>query len=205
MHVPSAMPLSDSGPTTQRRSRWKLLLILLICMAPVLASYYTYYSVRPGTRSNYGDLIDPQRPVPALTLHTLDGQSFDAASLHGKWTLLMVDGGACTGTCEEKLYHMRQVRLTTGKERERVERVWLIPDSEPLPTLMMRKYEGTILLRASPEQLRAWLPVLPETTLEDHIYIVDPHANLMMRFPKNADPNKTKKDLARLLNASSIG
>ncbi len=39
----------------------------------------------------------------------------------------------------------------------------------------------------------------------DHIWVVDPLGNLMMRFPSNADPNRTKRDLAKLLRASRIG
>jgi hypothetical protein len=35
--------------------------------------------------------------------------------------------------------------------------------------------------------------------------MIDPLGNLMMRFPKDADPNRIKKDLGRLLKASSIG
>jgi hypothetical protein len=49
------------------------------------------------------------------------------------------------------------------------------------------------------------LPVEQNTTDYDHIYLIDPLGNLMMRFPKHADPNKVKKDLAKLLKASSIG
>jgi hypothetical protein len=35
--------------------------------------------------------------------------------------------------------------------------------------------------------------------------MIDPLGNLMMRFPKNADPNKIKKDISKLLRASAIG
>jgi len=41
--------------------------------------------------------------------------------------------------------------------------------------------------------------------VDDHLYMIDPRGNLMMRFPKDADPNKVKKDISKLLRASSIG
>ena len=41
-----------------------MLLVLLVCAAPVIASYFTYYVVRPEGRRNYGELIEPQRPFP---------------------------------------------------------------------------------------------------------------------------------------------
>ena len=39
----------------------------------------------------------------------------------------------------------------------------------------------------------------------DHIYLLDPLGNLIMRYPKNADPKKMHKDLGRLLKYSRIG
>jgi hypothetical protein len=191
----------------RRRSRIKLYLVMAICAAPVLASYYAYYFVRPEARSNYGELIDPQRPMPALHLQTVDGRPFDSASLRGKWVMLMVAGGDCAAACVDRLYHLRQVRLTTGKDRDRVQRVWLIPDQAPLSTMLMREYDGTDMLRADPRELAAWLAADPASaaTYADRIYIVDPLGNLMMRFPVDADPNKTKRDLGKLLRASRIG
>lgn len=198
---------SVSASPSLRRGRAKLLLVAAICAAPAIASYLTYYFVRPDARSNYGDLIEPQRPMPALHLKTLDGRPFDAAALRGKWVMLMVDGGACPKACEDKLYHLRQVRLTTGKERERVVRVWLIPDATPLSTMLIRAYDGTEMLRADPSEIAPWLHIddAQDASPADHLYIVDPLGNLMMRFPENADPNKTKKDLAKLLRASRVG
>jgi glutathione peroxidase-family protein len=49
------------------------------------------------------------------------------------------------------------------------------------------------------------LPVEDNTVPEEHIYLIDPLGNLMLRFPKNSDPNKMKKDINKLLRASSIG
>ena len=43
-----------------------VLAVLLVCASPVIASYLTYYVIRPEGRRNHGELIDPQRPVPAM-------------------------------------------------------------------------------------------------------------------------------------------
>ncbi len=61
------------------------------------------------------------------------------------------------------------------------------------------------MLRVDPKLLKAWLPTDAGTSVEDHLYMIDPRGNLMMRFPKDADPNKVKKDISKLLRASSIG
>jgi hypothetical protein len=188
------------------KGRLKLLAVVAVCAAPMIASYLTYYVIKPTGRTNYGTLLDPRDyPMPAISSTALDGKSMPLTTFKGKWIMLQVDGAQCLEACQKKLYNMRQLRLTQGKEKERVERVWLITDEQPLDTMLMREYEGTRMLRVPPAQLTAWLPTEQGTVLPDHIYMIDPLGNLMMRFPKDADPNKIKKDLSKLLKASKIG
>jgi hypothetical protein len=196
----------EQGKKQQREGRWKLFLVIAVCAAPMIASYLAYYVIKPQGRTNYGALLDPRAyPIPALGSTTLDGQPVALDSYRGKWIMLQVNGADCDDACTKKLYHMRQLRLTQGKDRDRVERVWLITDNKPLETQLMREYDGTRMIRAKPELVQAWLPAEPNTTVTDHIYMIDPLGNLMMRFPKDADPNKIKKDLSKLLKASRIG
>lgn len=190
----------------QHKGRWNLFAIIAICAAPIVASYITYYLIKPRARTNYGALIDPRlHPIPALGAVTLDGKPIALDAFRGKWIMLQVDTADCAQTCREKLYEMRQLRLTQGKEMDRIERVWLITDAQPIETMLMREYDGTRMLRVKSAPLNAWLPVEPGTVPADHIYMIDPRGNLMMRFPKGGDPSKMKKDISKLLKASSIG
>jgi len=188
--------------------RWRVLYVLLaVCVAPVLASYLAYYVVPPGDRTNYGDLVQPQRPIPALALRQPDDSAFETVELRGRWVMLHVDAGECAETCQQKLWQMRQLRLTAGKERDRIERVFLIIDETPLQTLLLREFEGTLFLRARSAELRQFLalPETPDATLFDHLWLLDPLGNQMLRWPREADPNRMKRDLGRLLKASQIG
>lgn len=200
-NVPAAHP-----PSHWRRYRM-LYLLLAVCVAPVIASYTAYYLLPPGGRTNYGTLVEPQRPLPPLALQRLDGTVAEAASLRGSWLMVQVDGGACDAACEKKLWQMRQVRLTTGKDADRVQRIWLIIDDAPLATSVIREYDGTMFLRGRADEAAAFLPLSaePGAKLADHIWLIDPLGNLMMRWPKDADPNRMKKDLIKLLKASKIG
>jgi len=192
--------------TQRKRGRWKLLVVVAVCAAPMIASYITYYVIKPQSRTNYGALIDPrQYPIPALGSTELDGKPAKLEDYKGKWVMLQVAGGECDDACKTRLLAMRQLRLMQGKEMERIERVWLITDAKPLDTVLMREYDGTDMLRVDAKLLKAWLPTDEGTAMEDHIYIIDPLGNLMMRFPKDADPNKMKKDISKLLRASAIG
>jgi hypothetical protein len=181
-------------------------LVLAICAAPMIFSYLTYYVIKPEGRTNYGELIDPRKyPIPELGITELDGKTASLEQLKGKWILLQVDAADCQKACAQKLYYMRQLRLTQGKEMERIQRVWLITDEAPLDIALMKEYDGTQFLRVDPQKLAAWLPVVEGTKASDHLYMIDPLGNLMMRFPKDPDANKIKKDITRLLKASSIG
>jgi hypothetical protein len=206
-HSPTstAAPAASAQNTPRPRGRLKLLLVLLACAAPVLASYFTYYVIRPEGRVNYADLIEPQRPVLDLPLTTTEGVTETLASVRGKWILVVMGAPSCDASCEQSLYNIRQVRLTTGRERERVLRLWLLTEPGDPPAELLAKHEGLIIGRAAPEALSERFPAATGSRVEDHIYIIDPLGNLMMRFPARADPSRMKKDLNKLLRASRVG
>lgn len=186
--------------------RLKLLLVLLVCAAPVIASYLTYFVIRPAGRSNYGTLITPSRSLPALQLQQLDGGVVDARSLRGQWLLVAVGPAACAAACEERLYTQRQLREMLGRDRDRVDKVWLVTDDEALPAALQRVVRaGPALtaLRAERAAVARWLTPAPGQTLEDHLYLVDPMGEWMMRFPASADPARVKRDLDRVLRAAA--
>lgn len=195
-----------SAPASHWRRNRALYLLVALSLAPILASYFAYYVMPPSGRTNYGVLIEPQRPLPALAATGLDGAVFDLRTLRGKWVLVMTDGGACDEYCRSKLFHMRQQRTMTGKERDAVERVWLVTDDAAVPEALVRDYAGTHVLRADVRDVRGWLalPAAPDASLRDHIWLIDPLGNLMLRWPRDPDPKGTKADIARLLRASSF-
>jgi cytochrome oxidase Cu insertion factor (SCO1/SenC/PrrC family) len=190
-----------------RSGRWTLLLIALVCGAPIAISYFTYYVIKPkGGTTSYGALIEPQRTIPSTLMVTGDdGREVPLASLKGRWLMISVNGGACDEACVKKLYFMRQVRATQGQERERVVTVWLRTDDASVPAVVKTAYPDTRMLRADPASVAAWLPATGTTKDTDHIFLVDPNGNLMMRFPANPDPSKIKQDVTKLLKWSNIG
>jgi hypothetical protein len=183
------------------RSSGVLWLIVALAAAPVAASYLLYYFWPPSRTVNYGELIMP-RPLPDIPLALSDGSPFRLSQLKGKWVLVSLDSGRCDANCDRKLLYMRQLRLTQGKEMERVERVWLVADDAPLRAEAVVAYEGTWAVRASASLVGLFpAPGRPS----EHIYVVDPLGNLMMRFPRDPEPRGMIKDLQRLLRASRVG
>ena len=196
----------EANNKQKSRGRWKLLAVVAVCAAPMIASYITYYVIKPSGRTNYGALIDPRaHPIPAMASTSLDGKPTPLETYKGKWIMLKVGGSDCQQECQDQLFAMRQLRTMQGKEMERIERVWLITDNEPLETMLLRVNDGTRMLRAPADVVAKWLPVEQGSKLEEHIYLIDPLGNLMMRFPAKPDPAKVKKDISKLLKASAIG
>jgi hypothetical protein len=194
----------------QRRTasgRAKLLLVLLACAAPVIASYFTYYVIRPEGRTNYAALIEPAREMPAaLPLADLDGRAVEPRTLRGQWLLVAVGRGDCDAACEKRLYAQRQLREMTGRERDRIDKVWLVIDHAPVrPELRaaLAAAPATQVLRVPAADLAAWLAPAPGESLESHLYLVDPMGRWMLRAPAQLEPAKFKRDLDRVLRASS--
>jgi cytochrome oxidase Cu insertion factor (SCO1/SenC/PrrC family) len=203
--LPSADGARQLLERRTRMGRIKMLLVWAVCAAPVVASYFTFYVLRPQGRSNYGELIVPTRPMPPvgqLPLANLQGQGVLPAALKGQWLLVSVGGGACDGVCERQLYLQRQLREMLGKDKDRVDRVWLVTDQAAVPTPLLPALQQAWTLRADPAAVARWLQPQAGQALSAHFYLVDPRGDWMMRFPAQADPVRIKKDLGRLLKAS---
>jgi hypothetical protein len=135
-----SLPLAVVDERARRtiKGRLQMALILLVCAAPVIASYLAVYVVRP--------------------------------------------------------------------ERERDDKVWLVTDGGPLSSAMQQALgsAGAVqVLRLAPHQVQAWLKPAAGHAVEDHLYVVDPMGEWMMRVPADPDPAKVKRDLDRLLRASA--
>jgi hypothetical protein len=163
--------------------------IVAVCAAPVLLGWLAYEERWiPGRQANYGELLAP-RPLAG-----------PFAPLRGKWVLVTFDAAACASACERKLYVVRQVRRAQGKEAQRVERLWLVTDAGKPRAELLAALDGGHVAPSTPELERAF----PGRAAE-HIYLVDPLGNLMMRYPAAPDTSRLIKDLERLLKYSGFG
>lgn len=199
-------PQDLAAPQQTRTGRWKMLLVLLVCAAPVVASYFTYYVVRPEGRRNFGELITPQRALPNVVATALDGTQVNLQTLKDQWLLISVAGAACDATCARHLYLQRQLREGLGKEKDRLDWVWLIDDAAPVAPELLPALKTATVLRVPAKDLQAWLAPAAGATLRDHLFLVDSLGNWMLRFPAQLDAGqapKAKRDLERLLRASS--
>ena len=193
-----------------RRGRIQMLLLLLACAAPVIASYLAYYVFKPeGAKTNFGTLVQPVQDVnPAW---------FDIP-FNGKWTLLIArPAGECAiknESCLEALFLMRQLRIAVGRESGRVQLVWVNTDGKPVdPEVLLAYDEKTagfqiLSLPANPQlksEFDAWLN---RDGAGQKIQLIDPSPAKMMVFPVTNSPKEfgsIKKDLEKLLRLNRKG
>ena len=203
-----SLPQPGAALVRQRVSgRFKMLMVMAVCAAPVLASYFTYFVVRPdGTGTAYSKLIQPAVAMPRVQGTLLDGQPQPLRGLVGQWLLVTVDSGACAAACEKHLFLQRQLREMTGRAADRIDKLWLVIDDAPLSPALQQALLATPamnVLRLPRAVVAAWLQPAPGQALEDHLYVVDPLGDWMMRAPADADPMRLKRDVERLLRGSA--
>jgi len=175
-----------------KRGRAQLALLALFFAAPLALAWLAWrLDWAPGATSNYGELVTPPRPLAGPPLE----------ALRGKWLLVTFDAAACDAYCERKLYFMRQLRRAQGKDQERVARLWLLTDAGRPRAALRAAIDGTHVERAG--ALATRFPAAGAVT--DHIYVLDPLGNLMMRYPRDPDPKRMIEDLQRLLQTSRFG
>lgn len=185
----------------KKSNRRKFLLLLALMCAPVVISYTLYFlEYRPESK-HYGDLIPIVKVIGAGTNQS-DNTILRMKDLHGKWILVTIDSGYCDEACQEKLYFMRQVRLVQGKQKHRIERLWLINDNAIPDAELVKQYEGTLFVNAKDSEIPGFIETRESQT--KHIYLIDPIGNLMMRFPENVDGTKMGHDIKRLLHVSQL-
>ncbi len=207
------MAVSRAAEGRRTMGRLQMLLVLACCAAPVVASYIAYFLIRPEGRTNFSDLITA-RPIPEqLPLTRLTGETLPASALKGQWLLVVVADGACDAVCENNLLVQRQLRESLGRDKDRVDRVWFVTDeAEPSSATLkaIQAGEPPEILRVPRDDLAQWLQPAPGHTLAQHLYVVDPMGQWMMRAPVLPSPEvnptpltRFKKDIERLLRASA--
>ncbi len=146
--APAAMSgtASPSGTGMSRRNRRTLILLALVTVAPVIASYAAYYWFPRDKQANYGELL-PTRPAPELAGVTPGGAPFRLSELRGRWVLAVAAPGACDRACTQALYATRQARTIQGREMERVARLLLVTGDGAPPAALAAEHPDLVTAR----------------------------------------------------------
>jgi cytochrome oxidase Cu insertion factor (SCO1/SenC/PrrC family) len=203
----------EVGRPPAPHTRRTLLLVAFVFLLPVVSATYLYVSGwRPTGKSlQYGELVQPARPVGDAELTGADGAPYRLNALRGKWALVYFSPLPCTPSCQNNLYKMQQVRLTQGRDAARVERVLIVADGDSTALReLVQQYPGLIAVRGTRASLQTLMREFVSSqgtalTVPGRVYLLDPIGNLVLSYAVDADPSGMRKDLARLLRLSQVG
>lgn len=210
MNTPAGSP--SSSPTAPR-GRVQFLLLATLFFFPLLLSYVLYFwfpDLRPSGTTNYGELILPARPAPALSLIDAKGAKLDEAAFRVRWSYVVLAGTECDESCRRHLVLTRQVRTAMNEKRSRIQRVLVLSDPTAVPRV-------AAALAAEHPDLRVLGDTgTPGARLSDFLqppgaasYLLDPHANWLLVYPAGAETQADfkgmQKDIQKLLRLSQIG
>jgi hypothetical protein len=191
-------------------NRRQFLILLAIFVLPLIAAYLVFYAfpgLRPTHTTNYGQLVQPARPLPALDLRDADGKPAAAGLFQGKWSMVYIAPADCGDSCQKAVYLSRQVRTALDRNARRLQRVYIAPDAQSLAAARSRfsvEHPDLQLLADNGGAAAGFFqPALP-----DALYMVDPLGNWFMLYPPRADQDADfkgiLKDLKKLMNQSQV-
>ncbi len=208
--IPASQTDSAAINAQTRRGRIQMLLLLLACATPVIASYIAYYFIKPeGGKTNLGTLVYPAQELNPAWLNV---------PLQGKWTLLIArPAGECKikdEKCIEALFLMRQVKVAMGRESKRVQLLWVNTDGKTIDPEVAKAYDQqaagfkVVSLPADPKLKTEFENWLNKEGAGQQIQLIDPSPAKMMYFPITNSPKEfssIKKDLEKLLKLNHKG
>jgi hypothetical protein len=207
--------MSDSQkPTSKFRRDMTLVLLVLACGLPVVATWVFYLNpdLLSKKRGNFGMLIEPPYPLRNIRLLTAAGKDFRIEEARGKWSLLWLTSQPSVSECGSYLHRMHNIRLALRENSVRLQSfaVMLTGSSTDECIKNNTEFPDIVLLTGSKTELRDLAMQFAKaaglsTSQTDGFYLVDPLGNLMMRYDTNADFKGILKDLERLLKYSWVG
>ena len=134
----------------------------------------------PAAPGNYGELIAP-RPLSGAPFEELRGSGCWSASTPRPATPIARESSTSCARCARRRARTRRASSA----------LWVLTDAASPRAELRRCDRGHAHIAGRGRRRFPGNPV-------DHIYLVDPLGNLMMRFPRDPDPSKMLKDLQRL-------
>lgn len=174
------------------KSRLFVLLIFSACALPIAASLFVYYVWQPSKLMNHGELLET-KPVPPGSFVDANGKEVSLQA-DGKWTLLVIDPGACDAACKQRLYEAHQVWLAFDLNHDRLQHVWAVSDATAPDADLLKQFPGMLSVRAAPRLLEFF----PQPSV-GRIYLIDAQGNQVLRYMPKPNGRLMIKDVARLL------
>ena len=140
-----------------------------------------------------GILVQPPRDVSAASVTLADGSRYAWRDPQYRWTLVMLPGGACAQNCQTRLDEVLRMRITLGRNAERLRVLYLGPALAPdflaarAPLAAGRDDSGALAFaRAQGDDDLA-------------LALVDPRGQLMLRYADGYSAQGLRRDVTKIL------
>ncbi|MFW5815380.1 MAG: hypothetical protein ACOCVP_00865 [Wenzhouxiangella sp.] len=183
-------------------NRIAIIAVFAVFLIPVLLAtlmHSRWLDWQPGGGRNHGELIEPVIELDAFEVRDAFGNPIAREDLLERWQLIHVEPGSCEASCLENLYWLRQVRLAQDRHQPEIGLMFLSPQPQDEQTLSSISELAEDFRVIEGESARPLLDQLPDNARQGGFYIGDPLANIIMRYPIDADHNGIRRDLRRLL------
>lgn len=163
----------------------------------------------PSGSTNNGELLEPIFTLKKFTHQTAEGETFTNVEIEKVWTLVHFVQGECDEQCSQSLYKTRQLRISMGKDIDRLNRIAVLAQDGPSESnqKMWASHPDLKVLIASSNGVGAQIKsqIKNIQISRDSLFLVDPLGNVMMHFPASLEAKLIKKDIRKLLKLSHIG
>jgi hypothetical protein len=188
--------MSEAKPLVNRRKgRMQLLLILLGVIGPMILAtgMYKLNFWVPEGRSYHGELIGNGQTRADIGVQAQEE----------RWQILVTAPKDCAVDCQQLVYLARQIQIGLGRDASRA--------SHALATAQTLNSDYETKLQREYPQLQRYSLDLPAYTKGaqsndvPHLWIIDPHGNLVLRYDPSVKGKDLLNDLRHLLKLSNIG
>ena len=188
--------MNTPDPTALRASRLKLLLIMLVFAAPMLAAgVLTVMGWQPSGKAN-GQPIEPQRNFARerLQVTLANGQSWAWRADEPQLTLIALAGPDCAAQCLDVLTKMAAARITLNQNAPRLRLLYVgRPPADAASSGMSSYWQ---LGQDSKDQLAPFRPSAPDSVTA---LLVESDGTALSLYPAGFDPSGLRKDLQKVI------
>ncbi len=201
--------MTDVEAAVKTKSRVGLIGLLAVFFVPLILALLMFFNLdawRHPERSNYGELMLPIEPLTSFTGVGADGSVLDITFFEKIWSVVYVAQGQCDIYCETSLFVITHARLRLGRDSSRLQYVYLATDQASYDSgkSMQERNPAMQIVRVVESDVASTLQLI-DTAAPTNTYLIDPHANKVLRYPSGSSTKGLYSDLHKLLENSRIG
>jgi hypothetical protein len=179
---------------TQTKNRLVLIAVLLLFAAPLLIAFLlNREGWHPQNTRNSGTLVDPPQSVEAAPITLANGSQLDWRNAQWQWTLLALPGVHCETQCRTRLDEVLRMRLTLGRNAERLRIVYLGPQ------VPLTSFTASALV-VGRDDAGSFKDYRAHGDDDMALVLVDPNGLLMLRYAEGYSAIGVRSDIQRLFH-----